>query len=267
LPAAWRFLGTLFLSIPFAFSFRRGAFVGGAGALILATAWVTRTPRRVALVACAAGLVLLAFAMNSVLSAVTTVEAGARAAISSTSSAPGENSSTAPGPATANLPPPPEAGDIDASNEFRLLDAKNALLNIRDHPLAGIGLGAPYRIYDDGGVAPGPFLLYATRTSHSGYLALPLKTGLPGLILFLVFITSILAPLVGAIRRDTEARLLLSFVAIWAVINVTSPLIESVRPATLLGLVLARALRFRRGEGDILGVAVPSAPEATLERA
>lgn len=236
----WAFAAML--AVPFVFSLRRGAFLGGSSALLLNVLW-HRPSTRLFLAAAAAILIVIAAESDTLLGPLQASKAyrsTTPSATASPSGTPTPTGVTIVNPIATDRPAgqPYEVGDVEASNKFRLLDAKNAVLNVLHHPIFGIGLATDYTIYDDGGQPNSPFLLYAVRTSHVGYLAVALKAGLIGLGMFLALLFLAGAKTLG--RPYPERLILASVLCAWVVVNFTSPLAESVRAATLLGLLLAR---------------------------
>lgn len=252
---ALRSLAIAFLGVPLAWSFRRGVLVAVAGLLIAALALVRRPAERWTIVAVSVACLALAAGMNTVLSIasrlpvdrVAASQPAATAAPAPRPTAAAEPVGPAPprptGAPVATRPPSPapaaEAGDVDLSNKFRLLDAENALRNVAANPLFGLGPGTDYVVYDDGGQPNSGFLAYAKHTSHVGYLAIALKAGLIGLGLYLAMWALAVADLW---RRGPgrERDVLLAALLLFALLNAVFPLVATIRPAVLLGLLLAR---------------------------
>jgi hypothetical protein len=247
-----RGLALAFLAVPLAWSFRRGVFVSVAGLLLAGLTLVKRPAARATVFALSVACLVVAAGMNSVLTIasqlpvdrVTAAQVAAAAAPTPrpVPSSPSPARSTPARPAVATSAPPTpatEAGDVDLSNKFRLLDAKNAILNVVANPVFGLGPGTDYVVYDDGGQPDSAFLAYAKHTSHVGYLAIALKAGLIGLGLYGAMWALAVVELWRA-GPGRERDVLLAALLLFALLNVVFPLVATIRPAVLLGLLLAR---------------------------
>jgi O-antigen ligase len=223
---ALRSLAVAFLAVPLAWSFRRGVLVAVAGLLVAALLLVRRPWSRALLVAGSIACLVSAAGMNSVLSIASQLPVD-RVAV-----APAR---AATGPASGDG----EGGDVDLSNRFRLLDLDNSVRNVIANPLFGLGPGTDYVVYDNGGQPNSPFLGFARQTSHVGYLAVALKAGLIGLGLYGAMWALAIARLWRA-GAGRERDVLFGALLLFALLNGVFPLTATIRPAILLGILLAR---------------------------
>src|SRR5690606_13174059 len=84
--------------------------------------------------------------------------------------------------------------DWEGSAESRFAILKVALEIVRDRPLAGVGFEAYPRAhaeYSSGRALPGGAL--GMRDTHNTYLNIAAETGIPGLIVFLCVLGSVIA--------------------------------------------------------------------------
>jgi O-Antigen ligase len=249
---ALRSLAMAFLAVPLAWSFRRGVLVAVAGLLLASLTLVRRPLGRWTLVAVSVACLIVAAGMNTVLTIASRLPVDRVAPAQPVAAAPAPRPTSSPGVAASAKPaatggvtqapapsPAAEAGDVDLSNKFRLLDAENAIRNVAANPVFGLGPGTDYVVYDDGGQPGSGFLAYAKHTSHVGYLAIALKAGLVGLGLYGAMWALAVADLW---RRGSgrERDVLLATLLLFALLNAVFPLVATIRPAVLLGLLLAR---------------------------
>jgi O-antigen ligase len=101
--------------------------------------------------------------------------------------------------------------DVDVSALHREVETKAALEEFRQHPLAGIGLGATLSFFSPlFNPNSGSFGYYSSNTYvHNSYLFMLLKTGLVGLIVLLALLAHTLARGVALSRSKqlTEVRI------------------------------------------------------------
>lgn len=96
--------------------------------------------------------------------------------------------------------------DLKADTSFagRMLYYKAAVLVIADHPLVGIGFENFRNIYPRYRAAEDNQIFEDTIPTmvHNGYLQLALETGIPGLVLYLVFVSLVFLVLIRAYRKN-----------------------------------------------------------------
>lgn len=145
----------------FVFSFRRGAWLGLIGALLIAFRY--RSEKRKARTFRLAVIVGALAAIVAVASTTTTRDLVVQRFLSITDT------------------------QEDTSNMFRVLDALNALNSIYSHPMFGVGYGGRYEMkYYSEIAAPARFWESVNKTSHNGYLFVLFKTGIVGGVVFLL---------------------------------------------------------------------------------
>jgi O-antigen ligase len=123
--------------------------------------------------------------------------------------------------------------------ESRLDQWKTARLVIRERPLLGSGLGATYRYFD-----PGPRAFLETNLTHNIYVDLLLRTGVVGLMLFIVAAALTIRGGMQTWWRSADiavASFALGMTAAFAGLlgkGLVESLFEKYRLATFIGLVV-----------------------------
>jgi hypothetical protein len=135
----------------------------------------------------------------------------------------------------------PEGRDI-SSNLYRMLERANIRLNVKDHPITGLGFGQPYVFYY--GMPDLSWWMFYHYTPHNGVMFLWMNMGPLGFITFLSLIGAGMVRGIHVLKRlgnDHSAPFLVALVCyplLFIVFSYADIGIMSTRLTAVLGLAL-----------------------------